>query len=179
MAGDTEVPEGLVVDTALRWSLLRRLAVHGRIGAAEIDAELARDATAAGRRSAAAARAAIGTMAAKTAAWRSMVSGELTNAELRSVLEGFTDPAHARLREAFTDGYFTTLESVVDSWPTELTQTFAAGAYPVTTAPQDTVARTAEYLERADPPAWLRRLVLEGRDELQRSLRAQAVQRAQ
>jgi aminopeptidase N len=170
------VPEGLVVDAALRWSLLQRLAVHGRAGGEEIDAEQARDATASGGRSAVCARAAIGTPAAKTKAWQRMASGELTNAELRSALEGFTEPAHAPLRAEFTEPYFRTLESVVDSWPTELTQTFAAGAYPVTMAHEETLAHTERYLADANPPAWLRRLVLEGQDELRRAVRAQQAQ---
>ena len=54
--GSAEVP-GLAVDTELRWPLLRRLAATGRAGDAEIDAELARDATDAGRGIAAACRA--------------------------------------------------------------------------------------------------------------------------
>ncbi|TDP91074.1 aminopeptidase N [Labedaea rhizosphaerae] len=174
----TDVPDGLVVDAALRWSLLRRLAVHGRAGAADIEAELTRDATASGGRSAVAAHAAIGTPEAKTQAWQRMASGELTNAELRSALEGFTEPAHAPLRTPFTEPYFRTLASVVDIWPTELTQTFAAGAYPNTTDHEDTLAHTERYLAEADPPAWLRRLVLEGQDELRRAARAQQASRA-
>jgi aminopeptidase N len=41
---------GLSVDTELRWSLLQRLTATGRADAAEVDAELKRDATAAGER---------------------------------------------------------------------------------------------------------------------------------
>ena len=55
------VLDGLTVDTELRWALLGRLVSRGfrGFGAAEIDAELARDATDAGERHAAACRAAI------------------------------------------------------------------------------------------------------------------------
>ena len=51
--------DGLTVDTELRWRLLRRLISRGAAGEAEIEAELARDATDAGARRAAACRAAI------------------------------------------------------------------------------------------------------------------------
>jgi len=47
--GDVELP-GLAVDADLRWALLRRLVATGRAGDAQIDAELARDPTDAGRR---------------------------------------------------------------------------------------------------------------------------------
>src|SRR5512142_2316372 len=49
--------DGLAVDTELRWHLLHNLVARGAAGAAEIEAELARDRTAAGERHAAAARA--------------------------------------------------------------------------------------------------------------------------
>ncbi|MGH3410211.1 MAG: aminopeptidase N, partial [Streptosporangiaceae bacterium] len=49
LSGDAAVP-GLLVDTGLRWPLLRRLAAAGRADDAAIDAELARDPTPEGRR---------------------------------------------------------------------------------------------------------------------------------
>ena len=61
------VLDGLTVDTDLRWSLLWRLVSRGVCGKDEIDAELARDATDAGERHAAACRAAIPTAEAKQA----------------------------------------------------------------------------------------------------------------
>ena len=51
--------DGLAVDTELRWHLLHRLVSRGAAGPAEIDAELARDATDAGARHAATCRASI------------------------------------------------------------------------------------------------------------------------
>ena len=53
--------EGLAVDTEMRWQLLYRLASRGAAGPGEVDAELARDATDAGARHAAACRAAFPT----------------------------------------------------------------------------------------------------------------------
>src|SRR3712207_6787757 len=38
-----DVPEGLTVDTDLRWRLLQALVAHGAAGEAEVDAELERD----------------------------------------------------------------------------------------------------------------------------------------
>jgi len=171
--GSAALP-GLVVDTDLRWALLRRLAACGRAGAAEIDAEARRDPTAAGRHGAAACRAAIGTPDGKAEAWQQIVSGELSAGILRASLDGFREPDHAQLLEPYAERYFTVLESVVDRWPSETTQRFATAAYPSIVATPETVARTDGYLARAQPPGWLRRLVVEGRDDLARALRAQA-----
>ncbi|WP_424528942.1 aminopeptidase N [Sphaerisporangium viridialbum] len=173
LSGSSELP-GLAVDTDLRWALLRRLVVNGRAGHAEIDAELVKDPTAGGRRSAAACRAAIGTAAGKAEAWERIVSGELSTAILGATLDGFREPDHAELLRPYVDRYFTVLESVAGRWPSEVTQAFARAAYPSRAVSQDTIARTDDYLASAEPPGWLRRLVLEGRDELARALRTQA-----
>jgi aminopeptidase N len=148
--------------------------VNGLAGHAEIDAEAGRDATAGGQRNAAACRAAIGTPAGKAKAWQRIVSGKLSIAILKATVEGFRDPDQAELVEPYTEKYFVALESIVDQWPSELTQVFAREAYPSTAVSKATIARTDDYLARAQPPAWLGRLVLEGRDELARTLCAQS-----
>jgi aminopeptidase N len=171
LEGKAELP-GLAIDTDLRWALLRPLVVHGRAGEAEISAEAERDATAGGQRSAARCRAAIGTPEGKAVAWERIVSGELSHAVLLEALVGFREPDQADLLAPYAERYFAALESIVDAWPSELTQVFAKFAYPSTEP--SALARTDEYLATARPPGWLRRLVLEGRDELARTLRAQA-----
>ena len=90
---------GVTVDTELRWALLGRLVSRGfrGFGEAEIDAELAHDATDAGERHAAACRAAIPAAEAKQAAWDTLVSGELPLAMFRAVLNGFADPDQPEL----------------------------------------------------------------------------------
>jgi aminopeptidase N len=172
LEGSDQLP-GLTIDADLRWALLRRLVVNGRAGHAEIDAELDRDATATGERSAATCRAAIGTADAKAEAWQRIVSGALSNAALKSTLSGFFEPEHAQLLEPYTEKFFAALDSIVGEWPTELTHVFAKAAYPAGAVSQATVARTDDYLSRAALPTWLHRLVLEGRDELARTIRAQ------
>jgi aminopeptidase N len=177
LSGDVELP-GLTVDTSLRWSLLRRLVVHGRAGAADIDAELTRDPTAAGERSAATCRAALPTAEAKSAAWGRATAGTLSTAQVTAVLDGFRETTRAELLAPYTERYFTTLTEVADRWPTELTQSFAHAAYPATDASPATLERTDAYLAAATPPPWLRRLVTEARAELARALHAQAKDRA-
>ena len=60
---------GLEIDADIRWELLIGLATGNRLDATAIDAELARDNTANGKKSAAACLAAISTANAKRAAW--------------------------------------------------------------------------------------------------------------
>jgi aminopeptidase N len=174
LAGAEPLP-GLAVDTDLRWILLRRLAVYGRAGAADIDAELTRDPTAGGQRSAATCRAAIATAGAKAAAWDRVTAGSsLSTAQVAATLEGFREPAHADLLAPYTRRYFATLAAVADSWPTELTQAFARAAYPATDESPTTLASTDAYLAAAAPAPWLRRLVTEARADLARALHAQS-----
>ena len=55
----------------------------------------------------------------------------------------------------------------MDTWPSELTQAFAARCLPGPGPPTRRPAPTSTW-RRRQPPTWLRRLVLEGQDELAR-----------
>ena len=68
-ANGTEAPQGLAVDTDLRWQIITQLARRGVIGESDIAAELINDATASGAERAAGARAALPTPEAKAWAW--------------------------------------------------------------------------------------------------------------
>jgi aminopeptidase N len=178
--------EGLTVDTDLRWALLGRLVSRGAprpggsatgsqsFGPAEIDAELERDATDAGERHAATCRAAIPAEQAKQEAWRSMVGGELTIAMFRAVLAGFADPDQPELVEPYRPDYFAVVGNVWRDWPSAMAQDFVGGAYTVCAISPETVEQTDAYIDSAQPPAALRRLLVEGRDDVLRALRCQA-----
>jgi aminopeptidase N len=168
----TTVLEGLTVDTELRWALLRRLVVRGAAGEAEITAELERDATAAGERHAAAARAATPTATAKAAAWDRIVSGDLPNAVFRATLGGFIEPDQVDLLTPYADKYFAEVSRIWSEWSSDMAQTFAEVAYPFLVIMPDTVTRTDAYIEANRPPAALARLLSEGRDGIARALRA-------
>jgi aminopeptidase N len=168
--------EGLAVDTELRWAILRRLVSRGAAGAAEIEAELARDATDAGERRAATCRAAIPEPAAKEAAWRLVTGGSLPNAMFRAVLGGFADPDHAGLLTPYRQRYFEEVSRIWRDWSSDMAQWFATYAYPIADSPE-LIAATDEFIARADPPPALRRLLTEGRDGLERALRCQQCDR--
>ncbi len=166
--------DGLVVDTELRWRLLHRLVSQGAAGPAEIDAELRRDPTDAGERRAATCRAAIPEPAAKEAAWQAIVSGTLPNATFRATLNGFNEPDRAELLAPYATRYFEVVGEVWQNWSSDMALWFTSNAYPLTQISEHTVELTDSYIEQTDPPAALRRLLLEGRDSIQRALRCQA-----
>ena len=170
----SEVLDGLTVDTDLRWSLLARLVSRGICGKDEIDAELVRDATDAGERLAAACRAAIPTAEVKQEAWERLIRGELTIAMFRAVLTGFADPDQPELLAPYREKYFEVVGEVWRNWSSAMAQDFVSGVYAVCPISQETVEMTDVYIRAADPPAALRRLLLEGRDDVLRALRCQA-----
>ena len=167
------VLDGLNVDTDLRWSLLWRLVSRGVAGQDEIDAELARDATDAGERHAAACRAAIPTAEAKQEAWITLTGGELTIAMFRAALSGFVDPDQPALVEPYRERYFEVVGDVWRNWSSAMAQDFVSGAYAGCAISLETVEMTDAYIRAEDPPAALRRLLIEGRDDVLRALRCQ------
>ena len=168
----SEVLDGLTVDTDLRWSLLLRLVSRGASGTDEIDAELARDATDAGERHAAACRAAIPTVEAKQQAWGTLIAGQLTIAMFRAMLAGFADPDQSQLVEPYREEYFEVVGDVWRDWSSAMAQDFASGIYAAAPISAETVEETDAYVKAADPPAALRRLLTEGRDDVLRALRS-------
>jgi aminopeptidase N len=169
----TRTLPGLTVDTDLRWHLLLRLVVLGAAGEPEIDAELARDATAAGERHAAAARAARPTDEAKDEAWRLAVEDEsVPNAVQAAVIGGFWQAEQAPLLERFVEPYFACLERIWETRTAEMAQNVVVGLYPTLLVSPRVVERTDSYLAEHDVPPALRRLLLEGRDGVVRALRA-------
>ena len=168
--GSATLP-GLAVDTDLRWQLLYRLVSRGAAGPAEIDAELARDATDAGARHAAACRAAIPDPAAKEEAWAQITGGQLPNATFRATLHGFADPDADDLLDPYMARYFDVVADIWRDWTSDMAQHFTVGAYPSWKITPEAIALADGYLERTSPPAPLRRLLTEGRDDVARALR--------
>jgi aminopeptidase N len=166
---------GLSVDTDLRWSILGRLVAVGRAGHAEIEAELARDDTATGRRSATALRASIPTLEAKQLAWDAVIHDNgLPNALLEATLSGFGIPDQRELTRPFREQYF---EVIGDLWArrsAEMASMIASSLYPGLLIEPETVALTQGFLAADDLPPGLRRVVTEGRDGVERSMRCQA-----
>jgi aminopeptidase N len=171
--------DGLAVDTDLRWSLLRRLVSRGVRGEEAVDAELSRDATDAGERHAAGCRAAIPTLMAKRDTWEALTDGKLTIAMFRATIVGFADQDQPDLVHPYRPEYFAALAGVWGDWSSAMAQDFVEYGYTIGAVDTSTIEATDTYLASSPgTPAALRRLLVEGRDEVARALRNQAVDRA-
>ena len=144
---------GLALDTDLRWTLLAKLAAHGRVGTAEIDAEVARDNTAAGRRNAAAVRAALPDPVAKDIAWAAVMDNDDThNAELSAIISGFQQPNQIALLAGYAQRYFDQLATVWADRTGDTGRTIAEGMFPFLVIDQSTVDLVDDYLPRTSKP---------------------------
>ncbi|MEQ4301535.1 aminopeptidase N [Plantactinospora sp. B6F1] len=170
-----EVPDGLTVDTELRWSVLRALVAGGAAGPADIDAELAADRTSSGEREAALAHALLPTAENKQAVWRTLTGDEaLPNWRHRALLQGFQHPAQVELTAPYAERFFQVVGQVWKSRDSEPAQEFVMLAYPAYQITDETVRLTDAWLAEPGHPAPLRRLVAEGRDGVVRALGARA-----
>jgi len=132
----TAMFEGLSVDTELRWTLLYRLVSRGLAGFAEIESELARDATE--RRRAACCVLPRGRPDPRTtrAMWERDRQREAANATFRAILSGFADPDQRDLTERFRDSYFACWPTSGGSGASDMAQRFVAIGYTIARFPQ-------------------------------------------
>jgi aminopeptidase N len=171
--------EGLTVDTDLRWRIVTALAAAGAIDADGrqtpfIDAEVQRDPTSAGNRLGAQASAARPQSAVKEAAWAQVTEDDtLANIVGRSIISGFVQPGQAELLKPFGARYFAVIAGIWARRSSEVAQTVVVGLYPSWDISDEGIAAADEFLADPELPAALRRLVLEGRAGIERSLRAQ------
>jgi len=170
---------GLAVDTDLRWFLLQRLVATGRRDLDAIEAELDADDTATGRRQAAVARAARPTPEAKELAWADIIERtDLPNAIMDATIGGFVQPGQETLLAGFRDRYFAVLPEVWSARTMEMAQSITMGLYPFLLVEQATLDATDAFLAQDGLNSACRRLVGEGRDGVERALRARATDAA-
>ncbi|KJE25436.1 Membrane alanyl aminopeptidase [Frankia torreyi] len=169
----TDVIEGLVLDTELRWTLLTQLVARGVYGDAEINAELARDRTATGEKRAATARAARPSAEAKSAAWSAVMdSDELSNHLAVATMSGFWISDQIELTRPYVARYFDEIGGIWETRSFDTASTITQMLFPSSVIEPETVARVDAYLADRNPTPPLRRALLEGRDGLVRALAA-------
>jgi aminopeptidase N len=168
----TEVPDGLVVDTELRWHVVRRLAARGLLGEEQIGEELARDRTASGQLQAEAALASLPDPDVKARSWQALAEGRVTNAQARTMGGAFWQHGQDLLLEPYVERYASAVPGLWRDLSPTLARFLTQYLFPVTLVRDDVVERVSQLLEQ-DLPAGARRVVLEQRDDLQRALRAQ------
>jgi aminopeptidase N len=170
LAGSAGVT-GLVIDTDLRWQILRRLVSRGAAGQQAIDAEREADRTDAGSRQVIACAAAIPDPAAKDAAWARIISGELANAAFRATLRGFMSPDQDDLLAPYGPKFFDVVTGLWNASGPDMAVFFVENAYPKSVVTQQAIDSAAKFMGRTDLPAALHRLLSEGRDDVIRALR--------
>jgi aminopeptidase N len=172
----SEVIEGLDIDTELRWQLLQRLAAAGRAGDAQIDAELARDHTNAGQRYAAACRASVPDAEHKAAAWQALTeSGDLGIEEIAAIGFAFNQVEHAAVLASFTERYFAQLPELWARHDGLLRVVLGKLLFPYPAASSELLERIDTYLGTPDLDPALTRVVIEGRDIVDKALRSRTL----
>ncbi|MFJ8508736.1 aminopeptidase N [Streptomyces avermitilis] len=172
--------DGLEMDQELRWTLLEPLAAHGAADESVLAAELARDDTASGKRHQVRCLAARPSAAVKAQAWATVVESDaLSNALVEATIAGFTQPSQRELLAPYAAKYFAAIERVWAERSIQIGMDVVKGLFPSLQDSPETLDATDAWLaahESAAPA--LRRLVLEARDDLARTLRGQACDRA-
>ena len=178
MLDGTEELPGLAVDTEFRWTVVGALAVHGADdGGALIEAELEHDPTDIGQRRAAARRASRPTAEAKAGAWAAVHGGQLNLAMERAILGGFGPVGQEDLVRPYVAPYFAELHQLWNERSREEALDLIDGLFPHALIEQETVVAADRALADAELPGPVRRILLEGKDAVERALRARAADR--
>ena len=166
---------GLTVDRDLRWYFIKALAERGAIATSEIDEVLVADNTVNGQLSHAEAVAALPDAAGKTETWKRLTADQISTSQREHVSRGFMRPRQSELLESFVSPYFDGLLKTWNSTSYEEASASVELLYPKYVITQGTLDTTDAWLAGAGAtaPDGLRRIVLEGRDALSRSLRIQ------
>ncbi|WP_030858082.1 aminopeptidase N [Streptomyces sp. NRRL S-37] len=167
---------GLDVDQELRWVFLEPLAAHGAADEKRLDAELARDDTASGKRHHVRCLAARPSAAVKARCWAQVVESDaLSNALVEATISGFAQASQRKLLAPYTEKYFAAIERVWTERSIQIGMDVVRGLFPSFQDSQATLDATDAWLtSHEDAAPALRRLVLESRDDLARALRGQA-----
>jgi len=108
-------PEGLVVDTELRWHLRMQQCRRGAVGLDAVDAELEHDRSTEGQVHAARCRAALPDATAKAEAWRILTTdASASNYVLYAIGDGFWWPEQQLLTAPYVPRFFTELPATAE-----------------------------------------------------------------
>ena len=165
------VPEGLAIDTDLRWLILYRLVVLGAAGPEAIDAEYAADRSATGGQWAARCRAAVPSADAKAAAWATLIADTtVSNRIAESAADGFWQPEQLALMAPYVERYFTEMPEMMGVRTGFSAERIALRAYPSVVVEPRTRQLAADLLARRDLSPILRRVVTDADDDVRRAL---------
>ncbi len=177
-----EVPEGLKVDTDLRWEILFALVRSGRAGEAEIAALQSEDPTLTGSQNAARARATIGSSEVRDKTWEAIMHDvEIPNDTRWAMVAGFWSHATRVPLEyqRFIEPFFDQVDRAWDEHTFQIASRIVETMFPLPLvgyiAGANIVERAGDWLEEhAERPDSLKRLITECRSDSERMLKAQA-----
>jgi aminopeptidase N len=168
-----QLPAGCLSSLELRWAMVTRLAVLGKLAGPAIDAELAKDPTLTGAEAAGLARASLPTVEAKDAAWQQLFAdGDTSMGMLRSVARGFWRPEQLDLTRPYVVRYATGARTLFDGSSSQRAISIASRAFPMSHVEPSTFAAIDSMLADADLNPSLRRILVEGRHDLARAQQA-------
>ncbi|QIK77117.1 aminopeptidase N [Nocardioides piscis] len=167
------VVDGLAVDQDLRWGLVTSLARAGRFGAAEIDAELARDNTIEGKEKAAAARVARPTAEAKAAGWSAILDPATPNETSREMVLSIFRSDQDEVVAPYVEKFLAAAETVIDDLGFHKASVVLEYGFPIAVGSSEVVARLDQWLADNSAPKGAQRYVAEARADIARALAAQ------
>jgi aminopeptidase N len=110
----------------------------------------------------------------KERAWASALTDDtLPNVTTRAIVGGFAPVGQADLLTPYVERYFAEIPAVWERRSSEVAQTVVIGLYPHWAISPEAVTAADKFLGADHPPA-LRRLVIEGKAGIERSLRARS-----
>jgi aminopeptidase N len=164
------VPDGLAIDTDLRWLILYRLVVLGAAGPEAIDAEFATDRSATGEQWSARCHAALPTAEAKAAAWATLTTDTtVSNRIAEAAAMGFWQPEQLALTAAYAERYFAEMPAMMTVRSGFAAERVALLAYPSLVIEPRTRELAADLLARPDLATILRRVVVDADDDVRRA----------
>jgi len=167
---------GLVIDAEIRWYIFICGVKRGVFGPTDIESESAKDQTAHGKQYTARAYASMPTKEAKSKAFHSAITDDLSNTIHSYTCLGFNENIHHELLADFVDPYFDSMLKVWETKSYEIAEASAILLFPSWVITPETLTKAEHWLNVTgkDASNALRRAITEGRDAMSRALKARA-----
>jgi len=166
---DGHAPEGLVVDSDMRWRVLEQLCVLGAAGRDDIRREQTSDPSSQGALAALRCSAALPTVDGKKATWERIVADpQISNHDLYALCESFFRPSQEWLTRPYYARYFTDLPATTalrNGWVVQLS---CQASYPRFAATDEILRLAEDLLGREGVDHFVRRAISDGTDDLRR-----------
>ncbi|MEV0647423.1 aminopeptidase N [Phytomonospora sp. NPDC050363] len=170
-----DVPEGLALDTDLRWAVVYRLVVLGHADDARIAAEAGRDPSAQGAEWAARIRAARPTAEAKAEAWRLLTEGEVSGRIAAATAEGFWHAEQAEVCAPYVERFLADASVIFGRLTPQVAGPVIRAAFPAYAVDEPTVGAAVRLLADETLAPVLRRTLADAADELRRAVAVRAI----